>query len=314
MGQRSPTETLFGIVAAFIERRTWTQADLARRLETRPETIRKRLGELMAGGFKLERDEEHPHVYWSVPKNWFPGALAFKPDEAMDVLRVVARAPRGELRERVLGVIVNRLSHLGQANATVDPDAVRPPVVAPEEEHVLSAVEDAAAKRTALEVRYFSASRRHESWRHVSVHRLELGERAQFIATCHRSGELRHFRVSNVLAARPDPTEPFRAASAEELARFDAESLSGFRGRGPAVTCTFFVRDPEAAWVARNLPDPRITQEPAPGGARFRVHTTAPNVLARFVVGLGEAAVPESAELAAEVATLARGALKNTAS
>ena len=90
VGQRSATETLFGIVAAFIESRTWSQADLARRLETKPETIRRYLGELRAGGFKVEREEDHPHVYWSVPSNWIPGALAFKAAEAQDLLRPVS--------------------------------------------------------------------------------------------------------------------------------------------------------------------------------------------------------------------------------
>jgi predicted DNA-binding transcriptional regulator YafY len=93
VGQRTPTETLFGIVAAFVEQRTWTQADLARKLETQTATIRRRLGELQAGGFKLERSEEPPHVYWSVPKNWFPGALPLQAEEVTDLLRLLARGP-----------------------------------------------------------------------------------------------------------------------------------------------------------------------------------------------------------------------------
>jgi hypothetical protein len=30
VGQRTPTETLFGIIAAFVEERTWSQAALAK--------------------------------------------------------------------------------------------------------------------------------------------------------------------------------------------------------------------------------------------------------------------------------------------
>ncbi|MBX3188518.1 MAG: WYL domain-containing protein [Labilithrix sp.] len=308
MGQRTPTETLFGIVAAFVERRRWSQSELARRLETKPETIRRRLGELKAGGFKLERTEEPPLVYWSVPKNWFPGVLPFKAEEARDLLRLLGRARSSELRDRLLGVVVSRLSNLGQS-VDLDPDAVRGPAVRHDEERWLAVIEDAVAKKTAVKMRYFTASRRHESWRHVSVHRIDVGARPHFIATCHVANTLRRFRVSNVLEARLDLGERVRAAKAEDLARFDVESFGGFRHDGPAVPCAFVVRDPESAWVARNLPDETLVEEAVAGGIRFRVETSAVIVLARFVVGLGEAARVESPELAEQVATLARGAL-----
>lgn len=313
VGQRSSTETLFGIVAAFIEQRTWKQADLARKLETRPETIRRHLTELQAGGLRLEREVEHPHVYWSVPKNWIPGALAFKADEARDLLRLIARAPRGALRERVVGVAVARLANLGRETEPFDPSAVRAPDIPEEEERWLALAEDAVAKRVPLKMRYFSTSRRHESWRHASVHRVDVGARPQFVATCHRAGGLRRFRVSNVLDAALDPREPFRLATADALATFDSESFGGFRDDGPLVSCVFFVRDPEAAWVAKNLPDDRIEPEHVAGGIRFSIETTAVAVLARFVAGLGEVARPESRELAEEVLSIASAAAANAA-
>jgi predicted DNA-binding transcriptional regulator YafY len=310
VGQRTATETLFGIVAAFIEKRTWSQADLARRLETRPDTIRKRLGELAAAGFKLERDEDHPHVYWSVPKNWFPGALAFHADEVDDLLRLLAQSPRSKRRERVLAALLARLANLGNdAAKRFDASAVQALKIDPEEERTLDLVHDAATQRIALKMRYFTASRRDESWRHASVHQVDVGSRPQFIATCHRTGDLKRFRVSNVSDAKLDRNEPFRAADAGELARFIAESLGGFREAGAPVECVFFVRNPEAAWVARNLPDDRIAHESAPGGARFRVETPAVVHLARYVTGLGDAARAETPELRAAVAALARGAL-----
>ena len=71
------------------------------------------------------------------------------------------------------------------------------------------------------------------------------------------------------------------------------------------------VRDPESAWVARNLPDDRIAHEAVSGGMRFQIETSALTMLARFVVGLGDAARPETTELADAVANLARGALAN---
>lgn len=311
MGQRSATETLFGIIAAFIEQRTWTQADLARKLETQSETIRKRLGELKASGFKLEREEDHPHVFWSVPKDWFPGALVFKPDEIGDLLRLMGRAPRGELRERLIDVVVKRLSNLGHAQSDFDPEAVRSPEVRAEEERWLALVEDAAAKRVALKMRYFTASRRTESWRHVSVHRVDLGAHPHFIAVCHKASALRRFRVSGVSFAQLDASEPFRSVTPEELAAFDQASFGGFHEDGPVVRCAFFVRQPEAAWVARNLPEGRVTQEEDKDGVRFVVETTAVTLVARFVAGLGGAARPETPALAERVAAIAREALAN---
>lgn len=312
MGQRSPTETLFGIVAAFVERPTWSQAELARKLETRPETIRKRLTELQSSGFRFEREEDHPHVYWSVPKGWLPGALAFKADEVPDVLRLLGRAPRGALRDRVLSLAMTRLASQGHLEpAGFEPNAVQTLAVEPEEERWLSLVEDAISKKSALKMRYFTASRRHESWRHVSIHRLDLGAKPQFIATCHRADALRRFRVGNVLDAKLDPGEPFRKTTAAALAKLDRESFGGFRDEGPTIACAFFVRDPEAAWVGRNLPDPNIVEESATGGVRFRVETTAVSAVARFVAGLGAIARPETPELAAEVAAIARAAFDN---
>lgn len=314
VGQRTPTETLFGIVCAFVDRNTWSQADLARHLETRPETIRRRLIELQAGGFKLERSEEPPQVYWSVPKNWFPGVLPFKADEVNDLLRLLGRARASELKARLLGVVVSRLSNLGQlASQTVglDPAAARDAVGRDEEERWLAVVEDAISKKTPMKLRYYTASRRDESWRHVSVHRIDAGPRTHFIATCHRADALRRFRVSNVLEARLDSHEKLRPADAAALKAFDEESFGGYRQEGPVVRCAFVVREPESAWVARNLPDDRMVQESVAGGIRFHTDTTAVTLIARFVVGLGDAARVESPELAEQVAALARGALAN---
>jgi predicted DNA-binding transcriptional regulator YafY len=313
VGQRTPTETLFGIIAAFVEDRTWSQAALARRLETRPETIRRRLEELQAGGFKLERSVEHPQVYWSVPKHWFPGALLFKADEVRDLLRLLGRAPRGALRAQILGLVVSRLSNLGNAGASavLEAPAVQPPVPRDDAERWLAVAEDAVSAKVPMKMRYFTASRRDESWRHVSVHRVDHGPRPHVIGTCHTANALRRFRVSNVLDARLDPGEEHRPVTAEALQSFDDESFGAFRQQGPAVDSAFFVRDSEASWVARNLPDDRIRPEAARGGTRFRVTTSAVDVLARFVVGLGDVATAETPELAAAVAKLARGALAN---
>jgi predicted DNA-binding transcriptional regulator YafY len=314
VGQRTPTETLFGIVAAFVHERTWKQADLARKLETTTETIRKRLGELQAAGFKLEKQGDHPHVYWSVPKDWFPGVLPFKPDEVPDLLRLLGRMRRSALRDRVLSLVIARLSNVGQSVPDVGTLADDGPRGEDDgEERWLAAVEDARAKKTTLRMEYYSTSSRQLTRRSVSVHALEHGPHARFVGTCHTTNELRRFRVSNVKDGRLDRNDPFRPVDPLVLERYRAESVSGFHAGGPVLACSFFVRSPECAWVAKNLPDERIAQEPTRGGIRFSIATAGVEHLARYVVGLGAAAHAETPELAAEVVRLARGALESAA-
>jgi predicted DNA-binding transcriptional regulator YafY len=296
---------LFRLVAAFIEQRTWKQADLARHVGTTTETIRHRLRELEAAGFKLEKQDEPPNVYWSVPKNWMPGALAFKASEVKDLLRLVARSPKDALRDRVIETVLSRVA------GDFDPGIVKPAGISDDESAWLALLEDAASSRAAVKMRYFSASRGKESWRHVSVHRVDVAAKPQFLATCHRADELRLFRVANVLEARLDRGETFRPTTHAAMTKFDRESFSGFRDDGPLVHCAFVVRDPEAAWIAKNLPDPNIRAEPAPHGTRFTVDTPSIGVLARFVTGLGDIAHAETPELRRAIAALAAGALGN---
>lgn len=313
VGQRSPTATFFALIAAFVEQRTWRQADLARRLQTRTETVRRQLHELQDAGFKLEREEDHPHVYWSVPKHWFPGMLAFQTNEIPDLLRLLGRAPRGKLRDRIERVVLERVGNIGNLAPMRDANAVRPPLIDSEEETRLSLLEDAANTKTVAVIRYFTASRRDEGRRAVSIHRVDLGPAAQLVATCHRSNTLKRFRVSNVSSVQLDDNDTFRHATEEDLARFDAESLGGFRVEGTAVHVEFVVRDPEASWVARNLPDARITASPEPsGGMRFAVDTAAVSQLARFVVSLGDAVHTETPALRDAVRALAEGALRGS--
>lgn len=303
MGQKSKTETFFALVNAFVQQTTWKQADLARELGVSTETVRAKMVELQAAGFKVHQDKEHPHVFWSVSKNWFPGALMFTEAEAHDLVRLVSRAKAGVLRDKVLAIVEKRLR-------TVDKLPVPTPAREDTDEVILATIEDAMARNVSLKMRYFAASRGDESERFASVHRIEHEPRLQFIATCHRSGKLKRFRVSNVLSARLAQGETFREAEAADIDVFVDESLGGFRADGPRVRCAFVVEGPDAAWVARNLPDRRMEREGIQGGARFTVETSAVQLIARFVVGLGASARAETPELAAAVRALAEGALK----
>lgn len=303
VGQRSATETVAAIVGAFLEQRTWKQADLARRLEMTTPALRKRLEEI-AGPLRLEREEDHPHVYWSVPPNWFPGALIIKREEVPELLRLLARLPRSKARERVLERIVERIPNAKAPDAVVSPEA------SPREQQHLGIIEDSTRSRTPLRFRYFTASRGSEGVRHASVHRVFPGPPARFVATCHRTGGLKWFRVDNVSDASLDAQQDYRLAKDDDVVAFVSESLDGFRDESSkAQTLTFFVRDPEARWVARNLPAGMKTED-AGGGILVTAHTAAISVVARFVTQLGDAAKPETPVLAQKVAEIASGALR----
>jgi predicted DNA-binding transcriptional regulator YafY len=306
VGQRSTTETLAGIYQAFLTRRTWKQADLARELAVGAETIRRMLHELQEKGMPLDREEDHPHVYWSVPKHWFPGSVLFKQEEVPELLRQLRRVPHGQGRSRLLSLVLDRFPH----SPTPSPSPVIVPREAsPEEERHLSLIEDSASHRTALHMRYLTATRADDGSRHASVHRVLLGPPARFVATCHRTGTLKTFRVDGVLDARLDAAHPFRAADDASVDAYLGASLDGFHGGGPPRECSFLVRNPEARWVKKNLLE-GMRAESAGDGIRVTVHTASLDRLARYVVSLGGAATPESPELAREVAGLARGALE----
>ncbi len=304
MGQRSQTETLAGIYQAFVQRRVWKQTELAKQLEVSSEVVRRVLHELREKGMPLDREEDHPHVYWTVPKDWFPGSVLFKREEIPELLRQLRRLPRGAGRARVLELVLSRLPGVASASA----EGIVPRGASEQEEQGLAPVEDAVSRKTALFMRYYTASRGAVGDRHVSVHRLHVGPPARFIATCHRSEMLKTFRVDAIVSARLDEHERFRAADEAAVDAYDKASLDGFNQGGTPTLFSFVVRDPEARWVKNNVLDGMSVEDLA-DGIRVNVTTTSLGRLARFVVSLGGAATCESAALANEVAVLARGAL-----
>ena len=307
MGQRSQSETLAAILKAFLDQRTWKQADLARRVGVQAATIKKQLEELRASGVPLESEKDHPHVFWSVPKSWYPGGVLFSGAQIAELFRQLSRLPRSKGRDQLIDTVRKFVP------AHEEPGVVVSPEVTAREEQFLPIIEDAATQKVALRFRYYSASRGSEDARHASVHRVTPSPRASFLATCHRTGALKSFRVENVSEAKLDPREAFRPADPAALGAHERASLDGFHGSGAATKESFFVSDPDARWVARNLPE-GMQAEPVPGGIRVTVETSALPVLGRFVVGLGAAARPLTRALQDEVARLARGALASLAS
>jgi predicted DNA-binding transcriptional regulator YafY len=303
VGQRSQTETLAGIYQAFLQKRTWPQSTLAKELGIGVEPLRRVLCELLDNGMPLSREEDHPHVYWSVPKGWFPNAVLFRSDEVPDLLRQLRRIPRGVGRARLLALVLSRLP---KSDFTADVVVSRQ--TSAQEDQYLGVVEDSANSKTALFMRYYTASRGDAGSRHASVHRVLIGPPARFVATCHRSGTLKTFRVDSIMNARVDNDERYRAADESVLAAYLSASVDGFNDGGAPMPVSFRVRNPEARWVRNNLLEGMQLEE-RNDGVRVVAHTTAIGRVARFVIGLGAAAVPETPALAHEVTELARGAL-----
>lgn len=306
MGQRSNTETIITILKAFLDRKTWKQAELARHVGVLPATIHKRLTELAASGVPLTSEKDHPHVYWSLPKSWYPGGVLFTGEQITGVFRQLSRMPKSKARNLL---IESLLRYLPSREAAI---AMVPPETTDREEQHLPAIEDAANQKVALQFRYFTATRGSEGVRHASVHRVAFGPPVRFLATCHRTGGLKWFRVENTSAAKLDEREGFREADPKEVDAHLRASLDGYHEGGSPTKQELFVSDPDARWVMRNLMEAMQAEE-VPGGIRVTVETSAPKRLARFVVSLGAAAKPLTPVLEAEVATLAKGALESIA-
>jgi proteasome accessory factor C len=303
MGQRGGIETVVAVLRSFLETPTWTQAALARRVGIGTPALRKHLLELQRAGFPFESEVDHPHVYWSVPKGWFPGAVALQTDEASEMLRQITHAPRSKARDKLIRAILYRLQAPADAEATV----VVPQSSAAEEK-LVPLVEDAAAQKKPLDMRYYSSSRGHVSQRFVSVHRLVVGPPARFVAYCHTSKALRWFRVENIVHATLSADEQFVPVKKADVDHFQETSLDGFHDAVQPEVERFFVRDPEARWVVNNLlGGMKATQ--VDGGIRIETETCAVSRLAQYVVGLGGAAHAETDRLATMVRELAEGAI-----
>lgn len=283
-----------------MEQSGWTQSELAARVGVSAATIRKLLHRLRDAGLPLVRSEEHPQVHWDIRSGWIPGGIALDGDDVRNMLRLLARLRRTQTRDRLIARLLKLSPNVTTPVANVELQVG---------EHVLPIIEDAAAKRVTLAFDYLSGARGVRGWRTASVARVEYGDTTRMIALCHRSGELRHFRIDRVLAAKLETGEPFRTIAEVDVAKFIGASIDGYAGKGEAVRCAFVVRGEAARWVQSNLPKGTFVVEMIEGGIRVSAVTAGVEVLARFVVGLGDAALPESVALQDTVKRLAEGAL-----
>jgi predicted DNA-binding transcriptional regulator YafY len=310
MGQRSSTETVVAIMQAFLEKRSLTQAELARHAGVSVATLRRRLHELTASGFPLEREDDPPHVWWSVPRDWFPGGVVFGPGDVTELLRRLGHTPKSPQRDRLIQRIIDAAPREAVVSARTSTVVV--PTASESEQIYLPIIEDAAIRAITLEFKYFSVSRGAKEWRHASVQRVVIGPPARFLAVCHLDDTLRWFRVDNVLSALLNEREGFRRADPAQVEALLREAVDGFHESTDPAAHTFFVRAPESNWVAESLPS-QAAIEAVPGGMRFTVTTGSVLRLARFVVGLGAAARSETPDLARVVAELAEASLRASA-
>lgn len=308
MGRRTHTESVARIYQAFLSQRTWAQGELSRQVGIGVPTLRKRLDELCALGMPLEKEEDPPNVYWSVPRTWFPGGVLIPVEQLPELLQVLWHSPRGRRRTKLLGLL------LGPTQSDPRHAAIEAAVITPDtseaEEGFLPILEDSIVRRTPVRLRFYSSERELVETRHVSVHRVHVGPPARLVATCHRSESLKWFRVDNIVDARLDESTPFLDADRDQVDRFVAQSIDGFREPSSVEEHVFTVRDPEARWVRKNLLPP-MRVEPIEDGIVVRVSSAGALRVARYVVGLGGAATPCSEPLKAVVRELAAGALDN---
>jgi predicted DNA-binding transcriptional regulator YafY len=301
MGRRSAAETAIAILTAFIENTSWTQVALAARVGVSVPQLRKHLIELVRHDVPLEDEREPPNVIWSVPAKWFPAGVTLTAADAHELLRQLSRAPQSADRDRLLMELATRARRDPPAGITRSADGDF-------DEATLRLVEDACTSTTALSLRYYSASHGRPHDRVVSIQRVLAGVRPRIVAHCHAARELRFFRVSRIQSATLNTTTPFTHVPEADVDAFLAGSVSGYRDPTEPVHVAFVVRDPEARWVRDTLPV-AMTIEPMPTGVRLSTRTAGVLSLARFVVGLGDAARAESPELLAAVHDLAAGSL-----
>jgi predicted DNA-binding transcriptional regulator YafY len=304
MGRKSGTESIAAVLLAFLQHRTWKQAELARHVGVERKTLKRILDDIHNAGLKLEQESDPPHVYWSVSKTWFPGGVAFRADELSELVRTLQLAPQSASRDRILGTIATTATGM---RGTSTANAILTRSLSPNEETVLAQLQRAAEERTAVGMKYFTLSRGDLSNRFVSVHRL-LIDVGRFIATCHRDNRLKWFRIDGVQSVYTASSESFRTEEDAAVSRLIDESVDGYHSGTPPVRCVFEVHRSEARWVKASLPLPFEAEEHG-DFTRFTATTSGLLPLARFVVGLGSSARVQTPELLDIVRRLARGAL-----
>lgn len=303
VGKRSSTETLICVFIAFWERRTWTQVELAQLLGVEPDVARSILDELARRGWPLEHEGTPPHVSWSLPRDFFPRELLPRAHALRPLLRVIARSTNMQERDALVRTLGGNLP----TPARLLVEDLVPRRVTPDEARALSFIEGALAERVPIAVRYYSPRRGRISDSVLSVQRVLLGPPGRCVGFCHASERLRWLRVDSLISVCRAQVSYHQRAT-DELEAFITNNVEGLAQR-QAERLVFRVRDPEARWVRGSLPEGLAARD-IEGGIRVETDTAGLLPIARFVVGLGDAAQVESRALRDAVRALAEGALR----
>lgn len=306
MGQRGRTETIAQVILELMRERTISQASLAKRLEVTARTVRACVLDLTSAGMPIEREEDHPHVYYSLARDWIPNGAVIANNELRELVRILSRIPSAASRR---DAIAARLGP-GEPWTRISPaleDSLSPP-----ELRRLELIEDSAVERCAVEVSYLSVMRGVVEQRHLSCQRIAYHDRPiRFLAMCHRSNTLKWFVLDRVHAAYLDEGTPYRSSDAEAVDDLVQNTLFDFHSSETPVECRFVIHPPEHRWFVPRL-GKRARVEPHGESVRVTIQTSALRVLARALVGLGAAVRIESPELRAEVTRIAQAALQAT--
>ena len=109
MPKRSVGATLSQILVEFGRDHTLSQAELAKRCGVEVRAVKRNLVELQAAGVPLVRDEDPPHVYWSVPRSWRGGMVSLATDDVLLVARLIGRLPASTTKRAAMKILAEGL-------------------------------------------------------------------------------------------------------------------------------------------------------------------------------------------------------------
>lgn len=297
------------MMLCLLERRRFVQAELARELGIEVESLRKRLDDLREAGVPIVRAREGAQVVWSVDARWFPGAALFAKDDAVRLLRLLLRLPQEPTRDEFVKRLLTLPESRGLSTAT---EVVETPQLAEDEARFLSRVEESANVRRVLRFKYGSTREGASlEWRTVSVQRVLPAHPARFLAWDHDRADLRIFVVHRMAAAELRSDFRFVKRDDRELEEKLRRSADTFDG-GVEETLRFSVREDVWRWARDQLRVSKASLEAGlarEGWVPVTLRTSGRVVIARLLVGLGDAVRVESEGLRDEVHALARGAL-----
>lgn len=311
MGAREDFETVTRVIQAFAGQRTWCQAELARHIGIEARRLRKVLINLQSFGMPLEREDEHPHVYWSVPVHWFPGGVIFDIADWPVLVHAVLRIADPKRREKLIGRLLAGKHVLSSTATGVERlnQAVAATPIGTEEHEKLLVVERSLLEEVPLSIYYYSAGKGQLGWRIISPQMLFTQPHGRICAYCHTNSALRWFRVDNIQRVHLEPEKKRQNVDAEQIQEFVSSSVDGYND-GSDEELAFRVRSPESGWVKRNLLAGMSVDKEAEGESIRIVARGASLIVARYIVGLGGAGVAESQHLKALVRQLAESAVE----